>query len=77
MLGSRISPELVAEKVTHEHFANRLLLLVLTPAFVFVSRAFSEKSDYLTWKLHPNKICTRLLCLSYGIIGIIVVDRAC
>ena len=50
---------LIAEQ-GHEHVANRLLLLVLTLAFVFVSRAFSEKSDYSTWKLHPNKR------LSYG-----------
>ena len=49
-----------------EHVAGRLLLLVLTLAFVFVSRAISEKLDYLTWKLHPNKIYPRFLCLSYG-----------
>ena len=43
------------------NISRTLLLLVLTLAFVFVSRGFSEKSDYLTWKWHPNKIITRFL----------------
>ena len=40
--------------------SRTLLLLVLTLAFVFVSRVFGSdndedlKSDYLTWKWHPN-----------------------
>ena len=59
------------------NMSRTLLLLVLTLAFVFVSRGFSEKLDY--WKWHPNKIYTRFVCLSYDSIKplLYVVDRAC
>ena len=62
----------IAELKGHEHVANRPLLLVTTLAFVFVSRVFSEKSDYLTWKLHSNKIYIRFLCLSYSSIKLLL-----
>ena len=48
------------------NMSRTILLLVLTLAFVFASCPFSDKSDYLTWKWHPNKIYIRFLCLSYG-----------
>jgi len=41
--------------------SRTLLLLVLTLAIAFFSHGFSEKSGYLTWKMHPNKIFTRFL----------------
>ena len=55
-----------------ENCVANAVIMVLTLAFVFVSRGFSEKSDYLTWKWHPNQIYTRFLCLSYGNIKLLV-----
>ena len=49
VLGSRISSSLQNLKVMT--MSPTLLLLVLTLAFVFVSRGFSEKPDYL----HGNR----------------------
>ena len=49
-----------------------LLLLVSTLAFFLVSRGYREKSDYLTWKWHPEKIYTRFLCLSYSSIKLLL-----
>ena len=61
VLGSRISSSLQNLKVMT--MSRTLLLWLLTLAFVFAFRSFSEKSDYLTLKWHPNKIDTRFLRL--------------
>ena len=52
-----------AELKGHQHVANAVTVGVYTCFQVFVSRAFISdlKSDYLTWKWHPNKIYTRFL----------------
>ena len=59
--------------------SRKLLLLVLTLAFVLVFLAplawYNDedlKSDYLTWKWHPNKIYTRFLGLSFGSIKLLL-----
>ena len=54
------------------NMSRMLLLLLLTLPFLFVCRSFTEKSDYLTWKWHANKIYTRFLCLSYGSIKLLL-----
>ena len=57
VLGSRISSSL--QNLKFMNMSRTLLPLVLTLAFVFVSCGFSEKSGYLKWKWHRNKIYTR------------------
>ena len=59
--------------------SRKLFLLVLTLAVVLVflaplAQCNDEvlKSDYLTWKWHPNKIYTIFLCLSFGSIKLLL-----
>ena len=55
-----------SENLKVMNMSRTRLLLVSTLVFVFVSGTVRAKSDYLTQKWHPNKMCTRFLCLSCG-----------
>ena len=64
--------------------SRKVSLLVLTLAFVLFLAPLAWyndedlKSDYLTWKWHPNKISIQFLFLSFGSIKpLFSVDRAC
>ena len=59
--------------------SRKLLLLVLTLAVELVFLAplaqYNDevlKSDYLTWKWHPNKISIQFLFLSFGSIKLLL-----
>ena len=67
VLGSRISSSF-AELKGHEHVAK--MFLGVNPLAQYNDEVL--KSDYLTWKRHPNKICTRFLCLSFGSIKLLL-----
>ena len=78
VLGSRISSSF-AELKGHEHVAKAVTVGINTCCCISVSRAFGVvwwwlvlKSDYLTWKWHPNKIYTRFLSLIFGSITLLL-----
>ena len=61
VFGSRISGSFTEQNLKVMNMSRTLSLLVSTLLFLFVSLAVGAKSDYLTWKWHPNKIYTRFL----------------
>ena len=75
VLGSRISNSF-AELKGQEHVANAVTVgnsTYFCICFSLVQYNDEDlKSNYLTWKWHPNKIYTSCLCLSCGSIKLLL-----